>query len=60
MLIKIYNEKELQTSLGPGVAVPTFNLNTQETEACRSLGLRSVWSIEQVPEELSLSSEGNH
>jgi hypothetical protein len=61
MLIKkFYNDKELKKCLCPGMVVHSFNPITQETEAWRSLSSRPASSTEQVPEQQSLGSEGNH
>ena len=41
----------------PGVVAQEFNLSTQVAEASRSLGLRPVWSTEQVSEQPEAHSE---
>lgn len=53
-------ETKLKKSLGPGMAVDSFNLNTQNVEACRCLNSSPARSAEHVPEQPNLGGEDNY
>ena len=53
-------EKELRRNLEPGEVVHNFNPSTGKVEADGSLSLSTAWSTEQIPEQPSSGSEGNH